>query len=412
MFKLFLVSCFCFFVSISCSEIECEIFLAPSLVAGVGRGVIAGKSFAKEHDLQISSSLTFPHDKLQNMQLSNYVYSIEGIEVYHSLGVFGISMIFNHRNETNVEQSYVSWLPSIKAQMLEAHASYAHLRYQTTKDIRAGEELFTSYGDEEWFSARGIKLNDSTSSSDTYDLEELSRVGVCLSHVTSNKSSLPMAGNGLFAKKDFKKGELVYVSPVLALPKHKVLDFNDESVLINFCIASPDSDVALMPIGLSAMANHGGKHTNMNLSWHFWPSEEPTVNLRKSADDLVKAPFAQLDLAYTATRDIRAGEELFIFYGEDWERKWWTHLRNLKEWLPDADGGEGMKPLFRHSIDAPAGLFPKWWKSYCVGNTCDDLRATADLNEDVEKMNKKTVLESALNFAKANFFISEVFPNT
>ena len=393
--------------SVQCDEkditnLNCEYYLAPSLIPGAGRGIIAGISFLNQSTIEFGPATSFPFEKIRNTQLNNYVYGAE-LESY-SIAVMGASMIFNHRNPKDLDFHYSIFPPiARKEELLEAHSSYTTMMYAARRDISPGEEIFVSYGDNDWFTAREIFLNDTIPENITYDLAELSKVGHCLSHVYVDESTIPLAGKGLFAKKDFSQGEIIYVSPVLSLPKHEITALREESVLINFCLTSPDSDVALMPVGLSAMANHGGKHTNMNLSWHFWPSEEPTVNLRKSADDLVKAPFAQLDLAYTATRDIRAGEELFIFYGEDWERKWWTHLRNLKEWLPDADGGEGMKPLFRHSIEAPAGLFPKWWKSYCVGNTCDDLRATADLNEDDMRKAGKRNLDDAMSFSKFNF---------
>jgi len=313
-------------------------------------------------------------------------------------------MIFNHRNPKDLEFQYSSFPPPIpKVERLNSHSSYSTMMYVALRDISPGEELFVSYGDAEWFTARDITLNDTIPEKITYDLTELSKVGQCLSHVYTDDSTVPLAGQGLFAKKDFSEGETIYVSPVLTLPKHEIVALGYESILINFCITSPESDVALLPIGLSAMANHGGKNANMNMSWYFWPSDEPTANLRKSADELVKASFAQLDLAYTATRDIVAGEELFLFYGEDWERRWLTHLRNLKEWLPDAEAGEGMKPMFRHSIEAPPGLYPRWWRSYCVGYTCDDLRANADLNEYDVHMAARGKLDKALGFAEINF---------
>ena len=41
---------------------------------------------------------------------------------------------------------------------------------------------------------------------------------------------------------------------------------------------------------------------------------------------------AQLDLQYTATRDIEAGEEILYSYGEEWQDAWSEYSAEISEW--------------------------------------------------------------------------------
>ena len=60
--------------------------------------------------------------------------------------------------------------------------------------------------------------------------------------------------------------------------------------------------------------------------------------------------FANVYVAYRATRDISAGEELLIDYGSAWVDAWNAYVEN---------GGNG---VFRGSIQAPRGMYPEHWK--------------------------------------------------
>ena len=390
----------------------CEFYLAPSLVPGSGRGIISGKHFSKGDIIDVASSLTVKHSAIRNWPLNNYVYSSE--DESYSMILFGLAMIFNHRKEKDVEHKWMDWpVVEVSLQKNEAHTIYTEVSHETTREVFAGEELFTSYGDDDWFTSRNIILNKTIPHIVKYDINELKSIGHCLSDVSVKDSTLPLAGKGLYAKKDFKKDEIISISPVLVLPKHEVERMNDVSVLYNYVITSEGSDVAIFPIGLAAMANHGGVESNMVMSWYVWSNEDDTFanNLKKTGDDLLASPFAQLDLAYRATRDISAGEELLLFYGEDWENKWVSHLDKLLEWLPESEEEDKNKPQFRHSIEAPSGLFPKWWKSPCIGENCVMIRRQAEIDADPKQKKRqeeamikaKEALERARNLARKNY---------
>eukprot|EP01042_Synura_sphagnicola_P000271 gene271-282_t len=304
-------------------------------------------------------------------------------------------MLFNHRLPKDVSHKWWEWpVTPVEAQRAEAHAIYTPVFHDATRDISAGEEIFTSYGDDSWFSLRGIPLNDTIPDRIQYDWEKLSEVGHCLSDVSLNESTLPLAGKGIFAERDFKKDEIVSISPVLIIPKHELQAINEETVLYNYVITSEGSDVAVFPVGQAALINHGGSDSNVELTWYEWPGDDISVHLKLSAEELAKSRVSKLDLAYRATRDIQKGEELFLFYGEDWEVSWVKHLDRLMDWTEEVgtDDPESFlysKPLFRHSIDAPPGLFPKWWKTPCIGTKCEMINRQAEIDADPELKDKQ-----------------------
>ena len=131
-------------------------------------------------------------------------------------------------------------------------------------------------------------------------------------------------------------GELVTVSPILIFPKESVstAGADRKTVIQNYCIASAEvSNIALFPFGLGNMANHARvEERNMEVEWFWWNDEEKERKLKTSATDLMAAPFAQLDIAYRASRDISEGEELTLDYGDDWAHAWAQHLASLNQW--------------------------------------------------------------------------------
>ena len=198
------------------------------------------------------------------------------------------------------------------------------------------------------------------------------------------KSTLPYAGRGLFASRDFAKDEIVSISPVLLLPKDEVAELGSysDSVLQNYCIASPDSNVVLLPLGLGALANHAmAAMANMELEIFWWHSTDDIDKMRKLNSTLIELSqerFAQLDIAYRATRDIHEGEEVTYDYGEGWINSWATHLAEVNDWLVDTAVGTMAKmkgefeevpierPRFLSYIEAPNNMYRDNWKDEVI----------------------------------------------
>ena len=141
-------------------------------------------------------------------------------------------------------------------------------------------------------------------------------------------------GKGLFAKKDFRKGDLVVVSPVLLLPKEHIESISDSStVLMNYCIASPASSTVMFPFAWGAVANHAPPHrANLEVELFWWNKAEEEEKTSATLTELSSRLSAQLDLGYRATRDIARGEEMFFDYGEEWQEEWTYFLADTREW--------------------------------------------------------------------------------
>lgn len=149
-------------------------------------------------------------------------------------------------------------------------------------------------------------------------MASLLQQGHCLSDVRISESTMPGAGNGLFARRDFEEGEIVTISPVLTLPSDTVALSASNSALMNYCYGRIDSNVILMPLGYGPMINHNSmERPNLNLSWfHLEPEESPVFHM--NVNELFDASYAPLDIAFVAVRPIATGEEFFVDYGNKW----------------------------------------------------------------------------------------------
>jgi hypothetical protein len=112
--------------------------------------------------------------------------------------------------------------------------------------------------------------------------------------------------------------------------------------LLNYCYGHPDTDLLLLPAMPVVNSINHSPEPNVAIV--------PTLNL----DDVFTGPteiafggheLSNLDVAYVALRDIQAGDEIFIHYGEEWMRAW--------------EGRDPTKP-FRHEIHL-TDFFPQDW---------------------------------------------------
>lgn len=153
----------------------------------------------------------------------------------------------------------------------------------------------------------------------------------------------------MFAKKDFRKGDLVVVSPVLLLPKEHIESISDSStVLMNYCIASPASSTVMFPFAWGAVANHAPAHqANLEVELFWWNKAEEVEKTSATLAELSSRLSAQLDLGYRATRDIARGEELLFDYGEEWQEEWTDYLARVSEWSGRVHNNAEMHDLQR-----------------------------------------------------------------
>jgi hypothetical protein len=195
---------------------------------------------------------------------------------------------------------------------------------------------------------------------------------------------MPGLGEGLFARRAFKKGEIIYVAPSLVFSKKEVEEEGGE--LMNFCIVdfSNRNDVAVLPLGMSSLMNHRPEPlANVELEWHdwgdyfdavygvfpglirsYWPSAQKGQVLRSNLSTVLSSMSAPLDIAYRARRDIKIYEELTISYGREWETAYEAYKAKRVELGQQGDELALSHLTFRHFIGSPKGLFPSSWNYF------------------------------------------------
>lgn len=433
------------------NENECDIYMALSSVPNSGRGIFAARDFKENEVLSISPSVPVPLTFLFT-QLNWYVFASSAS---YSSFIFGPACIYNTMptNYYNVDQiqeaisSYYSPFDNKEEinqnQVDDKHFypySISNFKYFVAKKpVKKGQELFVNYGDN-WLVNHGItpdptlyeklfplkgwedeikeieKLINNLSENIIEEKEIKNKLlnsykppsninlpGICMSNIMVDKSTLPLAGNGLYALKDFKKGELITISPVLLinLKLAKKLFFN--SILMNYVISDPKkSDYGLFFIHITSMLNHS-KNPNVSYKWFDWEEYErknlnytiknQNIQLKnnnitsknnfyniknKNLNDilssnpttLLNSPISNFDIGFYAEKNIKKGEELFINYGNEWEKLFNHYVENNLDCIQDILKDPYGRTTINHSncyrnfiqpIEPPNDLFPLHW---------------------------------------------------
>lgn len=120
-------------------------------------------------------------------------------------------------------------------------------------------------------------------------------------------------------------------------------DFDDQNaaiwrdgtqLLLNYCFSHPESSLLLFPYSpVVQYVNHNLTGFNADLQWSNLPNHHPEW-LERTPDDLDSEDHAGLIMEMVATRDIEAGEEVFLNYGPEWQAAWDRHV---DQWKPFPD---------------------------------------------------------------------------
>jgi len=179
--------------------------------------------------------------------------------------------------------------------------------------------------------------------------EWIRELGLCLENFVLGKSTLKQAGNGGIAQFHLSEGEIIAPVPLLqiidkeALTIYRKLEGEYKAVgkqlLLNYCWGHSESSLLLCPQTNAVLLNHcstrtkecGSKGPNAQIRWASEWHTSTKAWLKMSLDDMAKEATGGLAFDIVALRDIEAGEEIFIDYGEDWEKAWQSHVDN---WQP------------------------------------------------------------------------------
>jgi hypothetical protein len=186
----------------------------------------------------------------------------------------------------------------------------------------------------------------------TRSLEWLEQNGKCVDHITWDMSTQEGAGHGGFAKRDLADGTIITGSPLHHIPfKETFMDIYDivenhrgqlvkgtkvlgQQILLNYCFGHPETSLLLCPYGAGVnYINHNKTLANVKVVWAEKGSTGQDVTwFNKSLTEFLEDPRAHLALDYVATRPIKKGEELFLDYGDEWEKAWQQHVDS---WQPE-----------------------------------------------------------------------------
>jgi hypothetical protein len=152
---------------------QTSLYLAPS--PGTGWGVYAGRSFTKGEIVEMAPMLLrFPINSrlLKQTVLDNYHYEYwiwDGKTHIQCTNLsFGFSLLYNHAPNHNIKYYKFGDEPDI-----ENPGRSVGMGYYAMRDIKKGEELVCSYGDETWFRQRGMEMIDLSNGGDNdNDIEE------------------------------------------------------------------------------------------------------------------------------------------------------------------------------------------------------------------------------------------------
>lgn len=175
--------------------------------------------------------------------------------------------------------------------------------------------------------------------------EWIQQNGMCLENLIPRPSRLPHAGQGAVAQFPIRKGERIAPAPALHIMDKNMLTIRDENrkvmgqqLLLNYCFGHPKSTLLLCPNTNVLLVNHcshrtkecGRKGPNARVQWASGWDVKSDEWRKMSLKELNRQNERGLALEYVATRDILAGEEVFIDYGIEWEKAWKQHIARWK----------------------------------------------------------------------------------
>ena len=168
-------------------------------------------------------------------------------------------------------------------------------------------------------------------------VEWLQQHGWCIDHLRVGPSTILNAGRGAFARHRLQEGQVVAPVPLQSFEDRAVFqNTKPEQLYVNYCLQPAGSKMIFYPYGpIFNLINHPDTAD---------PSQKPNVYLQWSSSNMHHASW--LDMSYddfwqvtspgglilevVASRDIAAGEEILLDYGQEWEAAWKAHQSSWK----------------------------------------------------------------------------------
>jgi hypothetical protein len=226
--------------------------------------------------------------------------------------------------------------------------SYRHnFKYNSTMPLIPGQELLIQCDSD------GVHPLRPDAPRILRDVSWLEENAVCLDTLTVKKSTIPGAGRGAFSKRKIKKNMVIASSPIVqfdrsqteileqyATPrgviyKEKVKHLQ---LLHNYVFGHVNSTILLLPYGPGVnFVNHNNEKPNAILDWSESSLSDKAILEEDASGAIGRKRPGRLLVDYVALRDIEPGEEIFLDYGDVWQKAWDEHIST---WKPPKDSKE------------------------------------------------------------------------
>jgi SET domain-containing protein len=120
-----------------------HLYLDKSNIIGAGRGVFTKINIPKDTDVEKACIIKIPKKNLENTTLNDYVF-INPYNKKEYFIAFGYGSMYNHSDNPNIHYYY--------------DKDENIIIYESLRDIKAGEELYISYG-ASWWKTRNLEKN-------------------------------------------------------------------------------------------------------------------------------------------------------------------------------------------------------------------------------------------------------------
>lgn len=346
------------------AQSDCGLWMGPSIIKereedGFGLGMFTGRRIAKGEVLRAEPLFPiFDLNDTDHPPLREYLWTAEAapirqiaLETLDSVLLFlpglgslapctesNYNLALTHQIIYNDYKVHRHSHPSAGA-----FTYYSDGMFTAVRDIEIGEELSVECSDSDF--------DGDAHKPQPYDPQTM----YCLDKFSEEKlSTIPSIGQGLFAKKAIRKGDIILSSPMTPIHRER-LDMEIGSriqLILNYCYGHPESDLLWLPHGSMFNAiNHASdpKRVSATVQWHKTKVPLDAQNLTRrqefhhpelldmSGDQVADIHGKGLVMDLVATRDIPVGEEIFLDYGLEWAEAWETHLREWEHHIMDQE---------------------------------------------------------------------------
>ncbi|KAL3797357.1 hypothetical protein HJC23_010483 [Cyclotella cryptica] len=237
----------------------------------------------------------------------------------------------------------------------------------------------------------------------------LKKNGVCVDNIVSGTSTIPQAGRGAFAARTIKEGGIIATTPVVSLDldqiklREEVLGSDGNNYIIhggfqlvmNYCYGHDKSTLIFLPtMPAVSFINHGSKEdANAEVRWSTSPHHKSEW-LDSPLEIMKQRQKSGLLFDIVATKEIKRGDEVLLYYGKEWEDSWNTHIDNWgkksnfteKNGIPTAADynqigkDSTVRTIWEQKIDP----YPEHLMTTCFFIPPESCRAPSDKSQDVK----------------------------